>query len=270
MKRRLFIPLAAGLFGCTSGTTEPADAAMPLAKDALVIVDTGPPATPDVGVEMADSGTGGGFPDAIVFPDAQPITDRDRDGLPDAEDPAPDDPNALLYSDTFEESRVSWLFTSVGMEIDPVQSLLRVPRVEPLVREGWLGPRPQWFDVFIRGLIRVGQVGQSAVSGAGRLGLIGRVNQVAPDRYLLCGVDVRDNEVIISEHDGGAAGGVVLARAPIVLTRGRWLRMTFDIRGTSLRCTVEDTAINATSQAFTTGSAGFRSFDADWFEVYDR
>ena len=97
---------------------------------------------------------------------------------------------------------------------------------------------------------------------------------MAPDRYLLCGVDVRNDEVIISEHDGGPAGGVVLARAPIVLTRGRWLRMTFDIRGTSLRCTVEDTAINATSQAFTTGSAGFRSFDAafdaDWFEVYDR
>ena len=241
----------------------------------------------DKGVRDIDSWDGGGaateagIPDPpdtgfadVVLPDAVASPDRDRDGLPNEEDPDPDTPNALLFADTFETARREWLFTTVGMEIDTQRSLLRVPQVEPLVREGWLGPRSQWGDLYIRGLLRVNAIGTSATSGTGRVGLLGRTNQVAPDRYLLCGLDLKTNVVFVTEHAGGAPAGKRLASAAATTGLGTWAQYTFDIHGSHLECTVGETTVTARSTLYISGSAGFRSFDvafdADWFEVYDR
>jgi len=215
-----------------------------------------------------------GFMDALVLPDAAPIADRDGDGIPDDEDPSPGVPDQLLFADTFETERTDWLFTSVSMRIDPGQSLLRVQLVEPLVREGWLGPRPQWSDVYIRGLVRVNRIGSSSAAGTGRVGLIGRALQVSPRRYVLCGIDLETREVFISEHNGGDPAGRTLGSAAIPVALGEWVLLRFEIRGSALACSALGQTVRAQSEHFISGSSGFRafdaSFDADWFEVYTR
>lgn len=268
---RLIATTAIALFATScvpSGAAEVfPDALIARAKDALplpdaIIGDTGEVAPLDAG-----------FLDAVL-PDALVNNDRDGDGLPDDEDPDPDVQNALLFGDTFETTSGPWIFASTGMRIETASSLLRVPMIEPLVRTGWLGPRPQWGDVFIRGLIRVQGVGNSASPGTGRVGLMGHVGQVTPGRYVFCGVDLRNNEVVLAEHPTNPAG-TTLATAPFTPRVGEWIRFVFDIQGPSLRCTVDGVrVVGRKSSTDFAGSAGFRSFDAsfdaDWFEIYDR
>lgn len=269
----LAIPILLLAVGCakSEGGDEGAD-------DGRVRKDTGvhPDAeeTPSADADTIDSGHDAGvvIMDAAL-PDASPIVDRDNDSIPDDEDPNPGRANPILFRDTFETVRPEWLFTSVDMRIDPARSLLRVPQIEPLVREGWLGPRPDWGNVYVRGLIRVTALGSSPRAGAGRMGIIARANQVSPDRYLQCGFDIRSGTVFLSEHNGGTEDGRTLVQGATPVAHREWFLLTFKISGEIATCTVQGVTVTSRSSLFFAGSAGFRAFDAafdaDWFEVYD-
>ena len=215
-------------------------------------LDAGQENPVDSGSEM-DSGT----PDASPF-----IGDRDQDGLPDGEDPEPNDFNPLLYSDEFTEIGPDWLFTSVSMKIDPAAEQLRVTRVEPFIREGWIGPRPGWGDLYVRSRIRVLGTGSLDQTGAGQVGLMGHVNQLTPDRYLVCGVNLRENKIFISEHNGGAAEGNILSEQTIPIQFGEWFTLGFDMDGADLSCSANEITVSASSSLYFAGAIGFRSFDA--------
>lgn len=210
-------------------------------------------------------------PDAAP-PDSGPAADGDRDGIPDAEDPDPGVPNPTLLDDTFETTAMGWTFTSVSMGIDTTRGVLEVDVLEPLVREGWIGPRPAWFDVYARTLVRVTRVGTSRDEGSGRAGIITRVNQVSPDRYLLCALDLKLGLVTLTEHDGGGPAGTLLASAPLALAIGELVLLSLEARGSGLTCRAGASEASAASTTYTTGSIGFRAFDATFeaerLEVY--
>ena len=205
------------------------------------------------------------------LPDAEPMADMDMDGIPDNEDPEPGTRNTLLFSDTFEDLTGGWLFSSVSMSIEEDQSLLLVNALEPFEREGWIGPRPAWGDYFIRTLVRVGRVGGSSNSQSGHAGIIARVSQVTPSRYVTCGVDLRSNEIVFAEHEGTMRR--TLASTPATFETGDWLSINLLATNQFYSCTVDGQELTASSGTFFAGSVGFRSFDAtfaaDWIEVYE-
>lgn len=209
----------------------------------------------------------------VAAPDAAPPPDRDQDGIPDAEDPAPDRANNRLFADEFDRESMDWLFTSNAMRIESTQGLLVVPEAEPFVREGWLGARPTWSDVFIRALIRVVRVGPSNDRGAGRAGVLARVHQVAPDRYLLCGLDLKNHLAFLSFHNGGDAAGTTLQEAPLQGELGDWIPVVFSTRASLVSCTVGGVQLTGAISELVAGSTGFRVFDtafeAAWIEVYE-
>jgi hypothetical protein len=220
--------------------------------DRLSLTDIGQVSTQDSGLRLDAS-----IQDAQTF-----LSDQDRDGLPDNEDPDPQRYNAMIFSDEFTQIGSDWSFTSVSMKIDTSAQQLRVIQVEPYVREGWIGPRPGWGDVFIKTKLRLRRTGNSPLAGAGQAGLIGRVNQLSPDRYVVCGVNLRNSTVFISEHNGGAAVGQVLAERVISTQANQWFDLTFDIDGNSMRCIADKVEVSAASNLYFSGAIGFRSFDA--------
>jgi hypothetical protein len=238
--------------------------------DAGEQVDLGAAADPDAG-DAPDAGApdlGGGFDSG-----APPPPDSDGDGIPDSEDPSPMRANPSLFHDVFDGAVQEWVFSSVSMEIDEFTGVLRCDVLEPLVREGWIGPRPAWSDYFARTSLRVGRVGTSTDEGSGRAGLIIRVNQVSPDRYLLCSIDFKRNLVVLSEHNGGGPRGVELATAPTTAQLGEWLPMHMRVAAEYVYCTIGQVSVEASSSAVANGSIGFRAFDAtfeaDFLDVYD-
>jgi hypothetical protein len=256
---------------CGQGEGEPADAGLKpkVFKDAAFVPDAGfPPDGDDAGAALPDTGP---HLDAAL-PDAEPIDDQDLDGIPNDEDPAPSRANSALFVDTFASVAREWLFTSAAMRVEPTASVLRVPDPEPFVREGWLGSRPQWDDVFIRAIIRMSRLGNSSDTGSGRIGVMTRIQQVSPDRYLLCGLDLKRNMAFLSEHNGGDAAGRDLTNGPINVASGEWVKINLSAIGSRIVCKVKDVELIANSALFSVGSAGFRTFDAafeaDWFEVY--
>lgn len=274
MARARGFALLCSLLAATGCASDPQDPGAGGADAKILRKDTG--AHPDAEGPLVDGHVPGPVDSGILdafFPDAIVTADRDRDGLPDDEDPDPGVANALLFQDTFEIDQGSWLFTSVGMRIDPGQSLLTVPQVEPFVRLGWLGPRT-WEDVYIRGLVKVNRLGNSGQTGSGRIALMGRARQVAPARFVLCGVDLNNGRVFISEHDGGGPSGTTLASVATTAQPDTWLQLGLSIRGNTLICTFGADQVTAMSSRYTSGSAGFwafdASFEADWFEVYER
>jgi len=225
----------------------------------------------------SDSGTGLGseFGKDSGFTDASPfVADRDNDGLPDSEDPDPEQLNLRIYEDSFSSIGSDWLFTSVSMQIDPNEEHLTVSQVEPFVREGWIGPRPEWADVFIKTRLRVTGTGRDNSSGAGQVGLMGHVNQLTPDRYLVCGMNLTTQTLFLSEHSGGTPRGSVLAEEKVTISQNEWFDLRFDMKGAALACSANDTKITASSTLYFAGAIGFRSFDAsfdaDYVEVYAR
>lgn len=261
------LPLALSLLfaGCVPAEKEVVDAG-PSRNDAS-LADSGPAedagAGPDGAIE--DSGR----PDA-GFVDAGPASDRDSDGIPDAEDPEPDRSNPRLFADDFD-SADGWLFSSVSMAIDPSSSLLQVNMIEPFEREGWVGPRPNWADYFVRSLIRVDAVGNSSDARSGHAGVIARIAQVTPSRYVTCGIDIKDGRVVLAEHDGTQR--FTLAEAPFEASPGEWLLLGFSALRTGYVCEIGGVRVEGASTRFDFGSVGFRSFDAtfaaDWIEVYE-
>lgn len=222
---------------------------------------------PDMGSDL-DGGTEDQGVDA-----GPPPLDSDGDGIPDVEDPAPDRDNPTLFRDVFDGAVQTWVFSSVSMSIDEFTSVLRVNVLEPFVREGWIGPKPEWSDFYVRSRIRVLTVGGSSEEASGRTGVIARVNQVSPDRYLFCSIDMKTNEVVLTEHEGGGPEGAVLARAPITAAFGAWLPLTIRIASQGVICEIGGVRVEANQNAVQNGSVGFRSFDAtfeaDYLEVYD-
>ena len=103
---------------------------------------------------------------------------------------------------------------------------------------------------------------------------MGRVNQLTPDRYLVCGVNFTENTVFISEHNGGGAEGNVLVESPISAQFGQWINLVFDIDGTGIRCAADNIEVVAASTLYFSGAMGFRSFDSSFdaenIEVYAR
>lgn len=202
-----------------------------------------------------------------------PPPDGDGDGIPDTEDPSPSRANPSLFHDLFDGAVQDWIFSSVSMGIDEFTSVLRVNVLEPLVREGWIGPKPTWSDYFARTSIRVTRVGSSRDVGSGRAGMMIRVNQVSPDRYLFCGIDFKTNMVVLTEHEGGGPQGTELASAATTAQLGEWLPMHMRVAGENVYCTIGQVSIQAQSNAQMNGSIGFRSFDAtfdaDFLDVYD-
>lgn len=240
--------------------------------------DAGPtPIVRDAGVIAADGGPldgGGGLDagrDAGAARDGGPVADRDDDGIPDDEDPAPDSPNTLLFSDHFDETGPRWIFSSVTMGIDPAESRLAVKVVEPFEREGWIGPEPTWGDYLIRTYIRVGRVGNGTSARSGHAGLIARVGQVTPSRYVTCGIDLKRQELVFAEHEGTIAR--TLASVPATFQTGEWLRVNLLATNQAYTCTVDGVELTARSPTFFAGSIGFRTYDAtfaaDWVEVYE-
>jgi hypothetical protein len=235
-----------------------ADAALPDTGDG----DAG--AAPDAG--SPDTGT----PDTGAEPDAGPEPDRDGDGLPDHQDPSPTRANPVLLRDGFDQQG-DWIFSSVSMSIQPQASLLVVSAVEPFEREGWIGPRPGWFDYIVRSRLRIDAVGNSSSAQSGHAGVIARVNQVTPSRYLTCGVDLKLGRVVLAEHEGTTR--TTLGEAPAQLTPGSWLLLLFTVERDGYTCEVGGVRVEGASTTLPTGSVGFRSYDAtfaaDWIEVYE-
>ncbi|MCK6552401.1 hypothetical protein L6R52_41615, partial [Myxococcota bacterium] len=161
-----------------------------------------------------------------------------------------------------DDASMGWLFSSVSMSIDPRAGVLEVDVLEPFVREGWIGPQTRWTDYVARTRLRVTRLGTSAQDGAGRAGLIARVNQVSPDRYYLCAIDVARGAVVLTEHDGGGPAGTELASAPLAIGLGAWAPLAIELRGPGLVCRSGEAAARATSAAWSGGSIGFRAFDA--------
>lgn len=228
-------------------------------KDADVVVDTGP----------FDTGI---FPDAgVMLPDLGVQADADGDGIPNAEDPNPGYQNPMLLMDTFSDESGGWIFSSVSMEISTNESLLRVPNVEPFEREGWVGPRPNWSDVFVRTIFRVTDVGLSGDRDSGYAALIARVNQVTPSRYVACGLDTKNDRVLLAEYEGTSR--TILATADVTVDEGDWHLLDFTADGAFYSCKIAGAEATASSAVFFSGSIGFRTFDAafeaDWIEVYE-
>ena len=266
----LAIALAACVPGAPPVVAPPEDAAL---EDGGAEADaTDPPDATDAGIELVDTGAPdtGAHPDAAP-PDIGPIADGDGDGLPDGEDPNPGYLNPLLFEDTFESTTSGWIFSSVSMEISPVASLLRVFQVEPLEREGWIGPRPNWADYFVRTLLRVNEVGFGSDADSGYVAVIARVGQVTPSRYVACGINLKSQQVQVIEYEGTSRN--VLAETPTNVSPGTWLLVNFSADAMGYRCKVGAAEAIGTSGTFFAGAIGFRSFDAtfdaDWIEVYE-
>ncbi|MEQ8984065.1 MAG: hypothetical protein RL846_39330 [Deltaproteobacteria bacterium] len=225
----------------------------------------------DAGVCDAGARDAGTAPrDAGVY-DGGPVVDTDMDGIPDDEDPMPTSPNTLLFSDQFDDVGPEWIFSSVSMSIRPERSQLVVNRLEPFEREGWIGPQPTWGDYLIRTLIRVDRVGNDSSARSGHAGLIARVSQVTPSRYVTCGVDLKERELVLAEHEGTIA--TTLESVPGTFEPGQWLRINLRTEGPNYVCTVGGVELTARSTTFFAGSIGFRTYDstfaADWVEVYE-
>ncbi len=240
--------------------------------------------TTDAGPDAHDAGPSddGGLPDAgerdagfaprdAGVYDGGPVMDRDSDGIPDDEDPMPDSPNNLLFSDQFDTIDQRWIFSSVTMSIRPDRGQLVVSALEPFEREGWIGPEPTWGDYLIRTLIRVDRVGNDNTARSGHAGLIARVSQVTPSRYVTCGVDLKRRELVLAEHEGTVA--TTLESVPGTFQPGQWLRINLRATGMNYVCTVGGVELTARSSTFFAGSIGFRTYDstfaADWVEVYE-
>lgn len=220
-----------------------------------------------------------GAPDAQPGPDAGPpdtgisTADRDQDGIPDVEDPQPDTANPRLLEDHFDDVSRGWIFSSVSMAINTQGSLLQVEQIEPFERVGWVGPRPTWADYFVRSLVRVDRVGTSNDTRSGHAGIITRVGQVTPARYITCGVDLKQGRVVLAEHEGTRR--LVLGEAPATPAAGQWLLLNFTALRNGFVCEIGGVRVEGASAniQFNAGSVGFRSYDAtfaaDWIEVYD-
>ena len=255
----------------------PVDIPQDAGTDSSTVTDAQPNSFADTLAQPVDSGNlaDSGFQTDSGFSDASPfISDRDNDGLPDSEDPEPDRINLRIYEDSFSSVGTEWLFTSVSMKIDANSEHLTVSQVEPFVREGWIGPRPEWADVFLKTRLRITGTGRDTSSGAGQVGLMGHVNQLTPDRYLVCGLNLATETLFISEHNGGTAQGRVLAEAKTDIKENEWFDLSFDMKGAALSCSANDLRITASSSLYFAGAIGFRSFDAsfdaDFVEVYAR
>jgi hypothetical protein len=175
-------------------------------KDAGSVGDDGSTEA-DGGLDARDAS-----PADATTPDAgPPPPDSDGDGLPDALDPQPSVVNLALFRDDFSAEDPTWLFTSSAMA--PRGGVLTVAATDAIVREGWLGPQPNWTNTVAYTRVRVLRRGRSTDDGAGRFSLIARVQQVAPDRYLACGVDVRTGTAFLAEHNGGNTAGSTFERS---------------------------------------------------------
>src|SRR5688572_18047178 len=216
-------------------------------EDASEGVDAGDP------VDSGDEDNGV-HPDAAL-PDAEPLSDGDNDGIPDDEDPNPGYLNPLLFEDTFESTSSGWIFSSVSMEISPGASLLRVFMVEPFEREGWIGPRPNWADYFVRTLLRVNDVGSGTDSDSGYVAVIARVSQVTPSRYVACGINQKAQKVQVIEYEGTSR--TVLGEAAISLAPGTWVLVGFSADATGYRCRAGETEVTGSSGTFFAGAIGF-------------
>ncbi len=249
----------------------PSESTGPGPADSGPIRDAG--TVPDA--EVSD----GAIPDAQALPDAGPPdtgiarADRDLDGIPDDEDPQPNTPNPKLLSDHFDDQSGGWIFSSVSMAINTQGSLLQVAQIEPLERVGWVGPRPTWADYFVRSLIRVDRVGTSEDTRSGHAGIITRVGQVTPARYITCGIDLKKGRVVLAEHEGTRR--TVLGEAPTTSAAGDWLLLNFTAQRNGFVCEIGGVRAEGASAnvRLNAGSVGFRSYDAtfasDWIEVYD-
>lgn len=224
----------------------------------------------DTGAVDAAGPDAGAAPDADP-PDSGPLPDRDRDGIPDVEDPEPDRANPQLLADDFDTADGDWIFSSVTMAIDPAASVLEVDRIEPFEREGWIGPRPAWADYYVRARIRVNDVGTSDDTRSGHAGLIARVGQVTPSRYVTCGIDLKLGRVVLAEHEGSRR--TTLGEAPSPDRAGEWLPLGFSAVRNAYVCEIGGVRVEGASAVFRAGSVGFRSYDAtfaaDWIEVYE-
>jgi len=234
--------------------------------DASPMIDA---ATVDAG--LVDSGTPDTGPaDTGPVDTGPPPPDQDRDGIPDDEDPEPQRVNPPLLNDPFNENG-DWIFSSVSMEIDGAEGVLTVDAIEPFEREGWIGPRGAWADYFIRSLIRVDEVGTSNDARSGHAGVIARVVQVTPSRYLTCGIDLKLGRVVLAAHEGTSR--TVLAEAPTSAVPGTWLKLGFTALRNAFICEIGGVRVEGASALFDAGSVGFRSYDAtfaaDWIEVYE-
>jgi hypothetical protein len=245
---------------CACGADVPprADAGSP---DATALLDAG---DDDAGpVDAARRDADAGEPDAGE-------QDRDGDGLLDAEDPDPANPNPQLFRDAFTDLSGGWIFSSVSMGIATERGLLEVQALEPFEREGWIGPRPSWGDYLARTRLRIEAIDDALDPRIGQVGLIARVEQVTPNRYLTCELDARGGRVILTEQEGSRL--TVLASAPISTVLGAWLELRFEALGTGLRCRVGGVEVRGASTRRLSGAVGFRSFGArfaaDWLEVF--
>jgi hypothetical protein len=131
--------------------------------------------------------------------------------------------------------------------------------LEALEREGWIGPRPSWSDYFVRTLLRVGAVGSSSDPESGYVAVIARASQVTPSRYVACGVDVKNQRVLLVEYEGTTR--TTLGEGPSRAEPG-WLIVNFEADGSFYRCRVGPDEVTGSSVVFSTGAIGFRSFDA--------
>lgn len=266
---RLCAALAVASLAACVPTERTSDGGVRL-KDAAVFQDAGAPE--DSGAPDPDSGEG---PLDLGLADtgAPPSPDRDGDGIPDIEDPEPDRANPSLFHDLFDGAVQEWIFSSVSMGIDELTGKLRVNVLEPVVREGWIGPKPAWSNYFASTNIRVLEVGDAETLASGRAGMIARVNQVSPDRYLFCAIDFKLNRVVLTAHNGGAPPGTELASAAINAQLGEWLPLRMRVQADAVFCTIGGVSVEGTSNVVTNGSIGFRAFDAtfesDFVDVYD-
>lgn len=271
---KLLAPLLALLVcaACVPNAVEPMRDGGPVStsttSDGGQVRDAGEPT--DAGAHDTGTRDGGFVRDAGTY-DGGPASDRDQDGIPDDEDPMPDAPNRLLFSDQFDDIGMRWIFSSVSMSIRPDRGQLVVNQLEPFEREGWIGPEPTWGDYLIRTLIRVDQVGNDTTARSGHAGLIARVSQVTPSRYVTCGVDLKRRELVLAEHEGTIA--TTLESVPGTFEPGQWLRVNLRTTGMNYVCTVGGVELTARSPTFFAGSIGFRTYDAtfaaDWVEVYE-
>lgn len=265
-RRAAAAALACALSACVPTLEEPGPDAGLKEHDGALSLEDGS-VQPD---EDASVGEDAGLPtDAGV--DAGPEPDQDGDGLPDSEDPSPRVPNPLLFRDRFDQGAEGWLFSSVSMAIDPDRGVLAVTRLEPFEREGWIGPQPSWGNYLVRTRMRVDAVGTSERPESGHAGVIARVQQVTPSRYVTCGVDLRSGRAVLAEHEGTARR--TLAAAPANIAPGEWFPLSLMARAAALRCRIGGIELVASSDTFPSGSVGFRSYDAtfaaDFLEVYE-
>jgi len=226
------------------------------------------PVPKEAGATSEDSG-GPVFDDAAAAPDAAqpdaaPLADRDHDGIPDSEDPAPDTVNRVLFSDDFSSSDPKWLITSAAMSA--TRGAMRVDVTDGIVREGWLGPQPGWTDILASARVKITRHGRVDDLGAGRAAVTLHVLQVVPNRYLSCGIDSRRGMAYIAEHDGGNSAGRVLVEQMLPGALGQAHDVTFGVEGTRYICTVSGIRLQVTNSLYSSGSVGLRSHDVV-FEV---